>query len=34
LFQWLSESLAAVANSRPGEIVTLPAAGWTQIDPS
>ena len=34
LFQWLSESLAAVANSRPGDIVTLPAAGWTQIDPS
>jgi len=34
LFQWLSESLAAVANSRPGEIVTLPAAGWAQIDPT
>ncbi|MCA9877653.1 MAG: VWA domain-containing protein, partial [Thermomicrobiales bacterium] len=34
LFRWLSGSLSAVANSRPGELVTLPAAGWAQIDPS
>ncbi len=34
LFRWLSGSLSAVANSRPGETVTLPNAGWAQIDPS
>ncbi|MFT4040996.1 MAG: VWA domain-containing protein [Thermomicrobiales bacterium] len=34
LFRWLSGSVAAVANSRPGEVVTLPAAGWATIDPS
>jgi uncharacterized protein YegL len=34
LFQWLSQSLAAVANSRPGESVTLPSLGWTRLDPN
>jgi uncharacterized protein YegL len=34
LFQWLSNSLAAVANSRPGQQVALPpVSGWTTINP-
>jgi uncharacterized protein YegL len=32
LFQWLSKSLSAVAQSRPGEQVALPAVGWGQVD--
>lgn len=34
LFQWLSKSLSAVAQSRPGEQLPLPAIGWTQVDTS
>ncbi len=34
LFQWLSKSLSAVAQSRPGEQVPLPAVGWAQADTS
>ena len=34
LFQWLSKSLSAVAQSRPGEQVALPAVGWGQVDTS
>jgi uncharacterized protein YegL len=34
LFQWLSSSLAAVANSRPGQQVELPpVSGWAAINP-
>jgi uncharacterized protein YegL len=34
LFSWLSSSLAAVANSRPGQQVELPpVSGWATIDP-
>ena len=32
MFQWLSKSLSAVAASRPGEQVSLPAVGWGQVD--
>ena len=32
LFQWLSSSLSAVAKSRPGDQVPLPAVGWAKID--
>lgn len=32
LFQWLSSSLSAVAKSRPGDQVPLPAVGWAAID--
>ena len=32
LFQWLSKSLSAVAHSKPGEMVPLPAVGWAQAD--
>jgi uncharacterized protein YegL len=32
LFQWLSKSLGAVAQSRPGEQAPLPAVGWAQAD--
>ncbi len=34
LFQWLSASLSAVAHSKPGEMVPLPAVGWAEIDTS
>ncbi len=34
MFQWLSKSLSAVAGSRPGEQVPLPAPGWGQVDTS
>jgi uncharacterized protein YegL len=34
LFQWLSKSLSAVAQSRPGGQVALPAVGWGQNDTS
>jgi uncharacterized protein YegL len=34
MFQWLSKSLSAVAQSRPGEQVALPAVGWGQVDTS
>ena len=34
LFQWLSKSLSAVAQSRPGGQVALPAVGWGQNDSS
>ena len=35
LFRWLSGSLSAVANSRPGEQVGLPpVTGWSTIDPN
>jgi len=34
LFQWLSKSLGAVAQSRPGEQAPLPAVGWAQADTS
>jgi uncharacterized protein YegL len=34
LFEWLSNSLAAVANSRPGQQVELPpVSGWATITP-
>jgi uncharacterized protein YegL len=35
LFRWLSSSLSAVANSRPGEQAPLPpVSGWAVIDPN
>ena len=34
LFQWLSKSLSAVAQSRPGGQVALPSVGWGQTDTS
>jgi uncharacterized protein YegL len=34
LFQWLSSSLSAVAKSRPGDQVPLPAVGWAKVDTS
>jgi uncharacterized protein YegL len=34
MFEWLSKSLSAVAQSRPGEQVALPAVGWGQVDTS
>ena len=34
LFQWLSKSLSAVAQSRPGEQVPLAPVGWAQTDTS
>jgi uncharacterized protein YegL len=34
LFQWLSKSLTAVAQSRPGEQAPLPPVGWAQVDTS
>lgn len=33
LFQWLSKSLSAVAQSQPGQQVALPAVGWGQTAP-
>jgi uncharacterized protein YegL len=33
LFQWLSKSLSAVAQSRPGQQVPLPPVGWGQAEP-
>jgi uncharacterized protein YegL len=32
LFQWLSRSLSAVSQSKPGEQVPLPPVGWADID--
>lgn len=32
LFNWLSKSLSAVSQSRPGEQVPLPPVGWAQVD--
>jgi uncharacterized protein YegL len=34
LFQWLSKSLSAVAHSKPGEMVPLPAVGWAEANTS
>lgn len=34
LFRWLSKSLTAVAQSRPGEQAPLPPVGWAQVDTS
>ena len=34
LFQWLSKSLQAVAQSRPGDQAPLPAVGWAVADTS
>lgn len=34
LFQWLSQSLSAVSQSRPGEQVPLPPVGWAETDTS
>lgn len=34
LFQWLSRSLAAVSQSRPGDQAPLPAVGWAEADTS
>jgi uncharacterized protein YegL len=34
LFTWLSKSLTAVAQSRPGEQAPLPPVGWAQVDTS
>lgn len=34
LFQWLSKSLSAVSQSRPGEQVPLPPVGWGSADTS
>lgn len=34
LFQWLSKSLSAVAQSRPGQQLPLPPVGWAQVDTS
>jgi uncharacterized protein YegL len=31
LFEWLSKSQQAVAQSRPGEQVPLPPAGWASV---
>jgi uncharacterized protein YegL len=33
LFQWLSKSLSAVAQSQPGQQVALPSVGWGQTAP-
>jgi uncharacterized protein YegL len=32
LFSWVSKSLSAIAQSRPGDQVPLPPVGWAQID--
>ncbi len=32
LFQWLSRSLAAVSQSRPGDQTPLPPVGWAEVD--
>ena len=34
LFQWLSSSLSAVSQSKPGEQVPLPPVGWADADTS
>jgi uncharacterized protein YegL len=34
LFRWLSKSLTAVAQSRPGEQAPLPPVGWASVDTS
>ncbi len=34
LFRWLSKSLSAVAQSRPGEQAPLPPVGWASVDSS
>ncbi|MCC7107596.1 MAG: hypothetical protein IT307_20865, partial [Chloroflexi bacterium] len=34
LFQGLSKSLTAIAQSRPGEQAALPPVGWAQVDTS
>jgi uncharacterized protein YegL len=34
LFRWLSKSLTAVAQSRPGEQAPLPPVGWAAVDTS
>jgi uncharacterized protein YegL len=33
LFQWLSRSLSAVAQSQPGQQAPLPPVGWAQANP-
>ena len=32
LFQWLSKSLAAVSQSRPGDQTPLPPVGWAEVE--
>lgn len=32
LFQWLSKSLSAVSQSRPGDQTPLPPVGWAEVD--
>jgi uncharacterized protein YegL len=34
LFQWLSKSLSAVSQSRPGDQTPLPPVGWAEADTS
>jgi uncharacterized protein YegL len=34
LFRWVSKSLTAVAQSRPGDQVPLPPVTWAQVDTS
>jgi uncharacterized protein YegL len=34
LFQWLSKSLSAVSQSRPGDQTPLPPVGWAEVDTS
>jgi uncharacterized protein YegL len=34
LFQWLSKSLSAVSQSRPGDQAPLPPVGWAETDTS
>jgi len=34
LFQWVSKSLSAVSQSRPGDQTPLPPGGWAEADTS